>query len=246
MRLKIRLAAGGSLVAMLLLPPAADAADLGGGPSWLPAPTIESVPSLMWMGRYMGINGGYSHGASWTKEDSAQPFNGTATEKFRDRSNGFTGGFQVGYNYQFGNIVAGLEADLNLRDLSSTLTSVSGAATATTTSSYIGTVRPRLGIAAGPFLLYGTAGLAYGSPTTTITGNTGNPLSATNSDMRYGWAAGAGVEYRLDRNWSLKAEYLHTDLGSTAISGVAADGNTYSWNQTLIDNSIRLGINYRF
>lgn len=232
--------------AAVVIPIAVDAADLGGGPLPLPAPTYAGMPELMWMGLYIGANGGYSMGRTWTKEQSALPFDSVALERFRDKSSGFTGGFQLGYNYQIGHVVAGLEADFNYRDWSSTLTSPSGAVTATTSGSFLGTVRPRLGIAAGPFLLYGTAGLAYGSPSTTITGNTGNTLSASNTDVRYGWVAGAGIEYRLDRNWSIKAEYLHTDLGSTAISGVAADGSTYSWNQGFVDNSIRLGINFRF
>jgi outer membrane immunogenic protein len=54
-------------------------------------------------------------------------------------------------------------------------------------------------------------------------------------DSRLGWVAGAGVEYALSKNMSLRLEYLHSDLGA---STNAADH--------LTDNVIRLGINFRF
>ena len=77
----------------------------------------------------------------------------------------------------------------------------------------------------GPLLLYGTGGLAYGNPA----------LFSMTGDSRLGWVAGAGVEYALSKNMSLRLEYLHSDLGA---STNAADH--------LTDNVIRLGINFRF
>jgi outer membrane immunogenic protein len=69
---------------------------------------------------------------------------------------------------------------------------------------------------------------------------------------RVGWTAGAGVEYALDRNWSVKAEYLYYDLGRTTVlaplvagagAGAGVSGATRAQNN---GNIVRAGINYRF
>jgi opacity protein-like surface antigen len=85
-----------------------------------------------------------------------------------------------------------------------------------------------------------------GNVQTVISGNRGNDLTASNSDWRLDWAAGSGVEYALACNWSLRAEYMHIDLGRGDFSGVALDTNTYAWRDRLPDNVLRLGVNYRF
>ena len=224
----------------------ARAADLGGYPPPPQPALVDTRPALLWSGLYLGLNAGASFSRDFTREVSTNPYDGMDPEHFRSRTSGFTGGGQIGYNYQAGHLVLGLEADFNYVDLSRTVTSRSGAVTTDVSGSFVGTVRPRLGLAFGPVLLYGTGGLAYGSVDTTITGNTGNALTAANSDTRLGWVAGAGIEYALDRNWSIRAEYLHTDLGHVDISGVALDNNTYVWRDHLTDNVLRLGVNFRF
>jgi outer membrane immunogenic protein len=98
--------------------------------------------------------------------------------------------------------------------------------TSSASPGWVGTLRPRLGYAMGPLMIYGTGGLAYGNPAlTTLSG----------SDFRVGWTAGAGVEYQLYKNVGLRLEYLHTDLGQST--------NT---PDHLTDNVVRLGINFRF
>ena len=220
----------------------AHAADLGGYPSPPPPAYIDSRPALMWTGLYVGLNGGYSSSRDFTREDSALPYNGVAPERLHSRTSGFTGGGQIGYNYQMGHFVVGVEADFNYVDLSRTKTSLSGVVTEDISGNFIGTVRPRVGVAFGPALLYATGGLAYGSVDATIAGNTANTLIASNTGMRVGWAAGAGTEYALNRNLSLRLEYLHTDLGGADLSGA----NTYAWHDHLTDNVVRLGVNFRF
>jgi outer membrane immunogenic protein len=224
----------------------AHAADLGGYAPPPPPAYIDARPALMWTGFYVGLNAGYSWSRDFAGEDSLFPYNGIAPERLHSRTSGFTGGGQIGYNYQMGHVVVGVEADFNYVDLSRTKTSLSGAVTENISGNFIGTVRPRVGVAFGPALLYATGGLAYGSVDTTITGNTANTLSASDTGMRVGWAAGAGAEYALNRNLSLRLEYLHTDLGRANLSGVALDTNTYSWHDHLTDNVVRLGVNFRF
>ena len=228
-----------------LLATSARGADLGGyapPPQSMPA----DLPPLMWTGLYVGLNGGYAGSRDVTREVSATPYDGLNLEHFGSRTSGFTGGAQIGYNYQLGHVVLGVEADFNYLDFSRSVNSPSAAVTESVSGSFVGTVRPRVGLAFGPALFYATGGLAYGSVDTTITGNTANTLSASNTDMRVGWAAGGGVEYALGRHWSLRAEYLHTDLGRADTSGTALDTNTYAWRNHLTDDAVRLGINFRF
>jgi outer membrane immunogenic protein len=218
----------------------AHAADLGGYAPPPPPTSIDSRPALMWTGLYVGLNAGHYSSRDFTGEDSVFSYNGVALEHLHSRTSGFTGGGQIGYNYQMGHFVVGIEADFNYVDLSRTKTFLSGAMTEDISGNFIGTLRPRVGVAFGPALLYATGGFAYGSVDTTITGNTANTLSASNTGMRVGWAAGAGAEYALNRNLSLRLEYLHTDLGRADLSGVALDASTYAWHDHLTDNVVRL------
>jgi outer membrane immunogenic protein len=91
---------------------------------------------------------------------------------------------------------------------------------------WFGTVRGRFGYAAGPVLVYATGGLAYGEvkrsgnvvgQTNFVLGGTVNSFagSYSASSTKAGWTLGGGVEGQLTRNWSVKAEYLYMDLGST-------------------------------
>jgi len=180
----------------------ASAADLGAtGPTLLKFD--ELTPAPIWTGVYLGVNGGFSISDAGT-------------------ANSFVGGAQIGYNYQKGHLVFGIEADLAYDNyLTSSVTSA-------TSTAWVGSVRPRLGYAMGPLLFYGTGGLAYANV------NLSN-FTMSNADLRLGWTAGAGIEYMLYRNLSLRLEYLHTDLGPSTNS-----------SDHLTDNVVRLGINFRF
>ena len=225
--------------------PSAFAADLGGAP---PPPVIydDTRPALLWQGLYVGANIGFDRSRDHVRETSATPYNGLDFERARAHSNGFTGGGQIGYNAQFGNIVVGVEADINGVDGGRSGTSRTGAVSVDTQQDYLGTVRARLGYAAGPWLFYGTGGLAYGDVTTTVTGNTFNPLSTSTSETKVGWAAGAGIEYAMSRNWTIRTEYLHTDLGRTDLTTTGLDGNTYTWRDRTTSDAVRFGLNYKF
>ena len=171
-------------------------------------------------------------------------------QRTADRSSGFIGGGQFGYNYQFSHVfVAGFEADIQgLSGAHKRSSSVipllggeeAGIASVVTNSattrdlSYLGTLRARIGVLAVPsFLLYATGGLAYGgvkSDTTiaqSVT-NTDRPppstlTSGSFSGTRVGYVVGGGGEWMLSANWSAKLEYLHYDLGSAtyATGGLA-------------------------
>ena len=66
--------------------------------------------------------------------------------------------------------------------------------------------------------------------------------------MQVGWVAGAGVEYALADNWSIKGEALAYDLGSRQVSGPFLNDSTvppriYGWNVDNMGTTIRISLN---
>ncbi|MGC1253461.1 MAG: outer membrane beta-barrel protein, partial [Xanthobacteraceae bacterium] len=101
-------------------------------------------------------------------------------------------------------------------------------------------------------LLYGTAGLAYGgvkdSATLVFSAPADGNYAGANSETRVGWTAGAGAEYALAANWSMKFEYLFVDLGKTNVQILdptrPGQYMTYAFREQ--DNVFRVGLNYKF
>ncbi len=244
-----------SCAALALCAGSAFAADLpshkGPAPAYLPPP-----PPPLWTGFYVGLNAGYTFGGSNVVNTAAFPAfpfpplgnvvpytfasAGLATTSLGAKNDGFIGGGQIGYNWQWSpSIVFGVEADIQGIAGSRRSASAFGVAapiageqiiSGTTVSrslDYLGTVRGRIGWLFTPTLLvYGTGGLAYGG----VTANTGifqqiqgapavlNPWFGAGafSDTRVGWTAGGGLEWMFWPNWSAKVEYLYYDLGTVS------------------------------
>ncbi len=113
---------------------------------------------------------------------------------------------------------------------------------------YVGTVRGRFGFAWDRFWFYGTGGLAYGdvdiSASSTL--SNGSVYYGSKSSTKVGWTAGAGVEYALTNNITIRGEYLYYDLGKSKAS--VYDNGTYIGSAKAdINGSIaRAAINYKF
>ncbi len=157
-----------------------------------------------------------------------------------DRDASWLAGAVAGYNWQRGAFVFGFEGDLSATGLKSEVTGsftnpfnnnfVYPSGDAFARVDWYGTVRARAGWAVGSFLLYGTGGLAYGN--VSLTNNYGlgtfgqnlaiGPLNAQTSSVRFGWVAGAGVEYLVNRNLSINFEYQYVDLGFVSLAGLSA------------------------
>ena len=180
---------------------------------------------------------------------------------FNESTNGFIGGGQVGYNWQFRHAVVGIETDFQYLSNSQNTTLFAlppGNVGPTFHDSvqWLGTVRGRAGLAIDDVLTYVTAGLAYGRARHTIVDqffnvNPNFDLSST----KVGFTAGAGAEYALDPRWSVKAEVLYVDLGknSATITGTAQStppGNpTTATGRFDINDTmwiVRAGVNYKF
>ncbi|MCR4520168.1 MULTISPECIES: outer membrane protein [Bosea] len=177
---------------------AASAADLPSRKGPVVAPVY--VPAFTWTGFYVGANAGYG----WGNVNA----NGFANVGDLD---GFVGGGQVGYNYQMGQFVVGLEADLQAADLSSG----NNLGLINVKTDYFGTVRARVGVAFDRFMPYITGGWAYGNVKTSI------PGIGFSSDRSHtgGYAVGAGLEYAVTNNIIAGVEYLYVDLGEKNILG---------------------------
>jgi iron complex outermembrane receptor protein len=220
-------------------------------PIFTKAPFTKAPPAVItepvdWTGVYVGANAGFSFGGSeWS--DSVT---GTSSGNFG--TSGFVFGGTLGANYQVGSLVFGVEGDGDWADASGhgtfTNTSTSGlcAGGCLTKNTWLATVRGRAGYAFDRFLVYGTAGAAFGDVRANFTDD---PVS---SATKAGWTAGGGVEFALDRNWSAKAEYLFVDLGNgscmVACAIVNANGPPLIPGVAVrFDESlIRAGIDYRF
>ena len=174
------------------------------------------------------------------------------------RASSWVAGGQLGYDWQYGAFVYGLEADLSGINLKSEMNGgVTGAfpASASTTAKvdWYGTVRGRLGWAAGPWLLYGTGGLAYGKVELNSSFNVAFPpspasLSSRTSPVKTGWVAGGGLEYMLRPNLTLNLEYQYVDLGTVSLADPAPATVTLSQsaNAHAQFSVVTAGLSWRF
>jgi outer membrane immunogenic protein len=212
---------GFAAAALALAPLAAQAADL---PAYK-APVYTAPAYANWTGFYLGLNAGYGFG----KSDWDVPAVSTSPK-------GALFGGTVGYNFQTGTWVWGVEGDFDVSTMKGS-TDCAGA-TCETKDSWLGTARARLGYAGwNNWLPYFTGGLAMGNI------KASNSALSDASKTRLGWTAGLGLEYALVANWSVKAEYLYVDLGKFDC-GIACGATTD--DVSFKANLVRLGVNYRF
>jgi len=194
-----------------------------------PPPVTVVAPPYNWTGFYVGINGGGGFGHS----DINNGFGSSGL----DVSGGLVGG-TLGYNYQTGPWVFGIEGDGGWSGIQGSTNGVAcPTGSCSVNNNWLATVRGRVGYAYDRFLPYITGGAAFGDIDMTPAGLTGN------SDTKVGWTVGGGIEAALSGPWTAKLEYLYVDLGDASCSaancGVAT---TTSFNA----NIVRAGINYRF
>jgi outer membrane immunogenic protein len=158
----------------------ANAADLGRRPVYKAPPAVALVPTFNWIGLYLGGHLGYG----WGPTSNAMSGDANIGEflitghhivpaSLSTNRTGVLGGAQIGYNYQLGAIVVGLEADIagaDLTDKSSAILSrtfgdntLAFQTSLETKNNWVGTARGRVGFL--PFerlLVYFTGGAAFG------------------------------------------------------------------------------------
>jgi outer membrane immunogenic protein len=229
------------------LPPMAPAP-----PARAPATYIPSTAPVLynWGGIYFGINGGYGFGSggfggsSWTFPAGTTLISGCATG-CTTGSFGTDGGIvgsTFGANFQSGQFVFGLEADIDWSDIyGSTSSSATVCPGCKTTNDWLGTVRLRGGFALDRALFFVSGGGAFGDIKSSLPAPLGG---GSNDSTEFGWAAGTGVEVALDQNWTSKIEYLYVDLsnGSCTTACFSPPAAAVSFSTSLV----RGGINYKF
>ena len=217
------------------------AADLPLAPAYQAA-VVPPVPVYTWTGIYLGVNGGYGFG-----QQTPGSLFGDSFSAFNYNANGWLGGLTAGAQLQNGHTLLGLEADIawaHINGSSNGTISFNGApigtATLSSTLSSISTARARVGYALENWLFFATGGLAVTNETSALTGPVGfacgtgafnSPPCSSLATLHLGLAAGAGVEYGITPNLSAKGEWIWVGAGA---------GNT------LKDNLLRLGLNWRF
>lgn len=203
------------------------------------------VVARNWTGFYLGGNVGSGTG----RDRSSLVAPGVANEQFNLSPDGINGGVQGGYNWQAGNWVYGVEADIQASSQKDNKTTVAlGGIAYEQKLPWFGTVRGRLGYSVGQTLFYATGGYAYGSVKTKLN-VVGGAEVANFSKTQDGYAVGGGIEtpFKLlglfGPQWTSKTEYLYVDLGS---SSNAIAGTPLVSTSSVTEHIFRTGLNYNF
>lgn len=225
-------------------------------PAKAPAMMAAAPPAYYnWSGFYIGANAGYS----WNRTDIDYYFpDPTFLNSRRHNGDSFIGGGQIGYNWQTGPIVFGIEIDAAWRGggEGSTFAFANGIdfTDFNTDHHFLATFRPRLGFAANNFLFYVTGGAALGGVEHSYTERRPSVAGASRTivldDSRWGWTAGGGIEAGFGQ-WSVGLEYLYVDLGDETIAAPAAvlGGVAFPPSAVTFDDRshiLRAKLNYRF
>ena len=210
---------------------------------------------MNWTGFYAGVH----LGGGWSNDRWSDPFastlsatDGVNAAGFGDITHGTgpLGGAGMGFNWQLGSLVFGLEANASGADLHGENTCFSGLGgfNCQRVVNALGTFTARAGYAWDRTLFYAKGGGAWADTTYDINANT-NALkfgtSSTHADQT-GWTIGGGVEYALTDHWSVLVEYDHMSLPgrNVAFPTVETIGDTAIAIGQRID-LFKLGLNYK-
>ncbi len=225
----------------------------------LPLKASETAPPYSWTGFYAGAHLDYQAGQSRWSESRFGAFGEFDLGKGYGFSSG-TGSYAIGFQGRYDHMdashhVFGLEGDIwfpNSVSGNQTFTRAAvGSVTYSETVQFAGTLRGRLGYAAGNWLFYLTGGFAWsfdqfdrtqgtaGPPTNNATAGTEEIQSLV---PRYGGAVGAGADVALNDKWSARVEYLFIDYANRDVAFPAAAEH---FNSSVALQTIRIGLDYK-
>ena len=239
---------------------APQAADL---PARIPlkaAPVPAATPS--WTGAYIGLFAGYG----WGDAKATAPFDANTGffynfngAPYGSDVDGFFGGGTLGYNWQSGALVFGVEGEVGYLGLKGSAIEPNDLPNTTDTrtrfkSDLYGAIYGRLGIAHGNALIYGKGGVAFLDaeastidPCANVPGCGTTTLTMTGDKVMVGWSAGAGIEWMFGSGWSAKAEYAYFDFGKINVAGPSSvAGEFYRQTIDVTAHTTKVGLNYRF
>jgi len=191
------------LIALGMASAPASAADLAARPVYTKAPPPMVQAVYDWSGFYIGINGGWAQ----TNDRRSDPVFGLIGDSSPD---GGTVGGQVGYRWQSGPWVFGLEAQGNWADLSGSTVNLLGLPGDAVRSKMdaFGLFTGQVGYAWNNVLLYAKGGAAVTDRNYEFT-TAGLTTASTGYETRWSPTVGAGIEFGFASNWSLGVEYNH-------------------------------------
>jgi opacity protein-like surface antigen/outer membrane receptor protein involved in Fe transport len=203
-----------------------------------------------WTGIYIGADGGYGWVASSGTLTTAA---GAPIAPYDYGVSGTSAGAFIGGDYQFNRFVVGAEGDWQASNLignsqaSSSFgmtagTFPGGPFTVSTTIKDYGSIRARFGVAFDRFLLFGTAGWAWGNPSNAYA-LYGAPPFLTHGGISSGWTAGAGIDYAFTNDVFGRIEYRYTNLGTSSFVSGPTDSADAGHRVPISD--VRAGIAYK-
>jgi outer membrane immunogenic protein len=209
----------------------AHAADLGTrAPAYKAPAPIVVIPD--WAGFYIGVAGGYGFGSTG--------FNNLPTTINNAKPKGGVYGGFVGYNWQFGNVVTGIEGDFSGANLTASSFNFSRQKI-----DELASVRARLGYVLLPNLLvYGTGGGGWDHLTVTTNANNMTIPGVSSSISPFGWVAGGGLEYKVWGPVIARGEYLHYGFGGKGLNNFANANAQPNVSQSV--DLVRGGVSYKF
>jgi outer membrane immunogenic protein len=231
-----------SLAAITMAAAPASAADMA-----VKAPPPAPLPVIYnWSGFYIGANGGW--GQSRNCWDFVDVVGTVFAEGCADRSGGLVGG-QLGYRWQSGGWVFGVEAQGDWADLSHTRVSIINPAFSTRVATDgIGLFTGQIGYAWNAALFYVKGGAAVTSNSYDLLTTLGGVNVASADSTRWGGAIGVGFEYGFAPNWSFGVEYDHLFMGdannSFSVVNPIVAGALNRISQDV--DMVTVRINYRF
>ena len=200
-----------------------------------------------WSGFYIGANGGWgSSHKCWDFVDAAGAF--IASDGCHDATGGVAGG-QIGYRWQAGTWVFGIEGQGNWADLRGS--NVSLADTSLTTESRIdafGLITGQVGYAANNVLFYVKGGAAVTSDRFRVRDTlSGAVIATTADDTRWGGVVGVGLEFGFAPNWTAGIEYDHLFMQDRTHTFTNVDATTFGNERIRQDvDLVTVRVNYKF
>lgn len=200
-------------------------------------PTPEIAPAgLIWTGGYVGLQ----FGGGWSKVDQPYGYFRSDPAAFsQDNANGsgVLGGVHAGYNWQSGSFVFGGEADVDATSIDGD-DGKSGGETNGFKAQWMASVRARAGYAFDRWLIYGTGGYAYLHGKADVR----DPARQQSHSASFnGWTIGAGAEYALTNNITVRGEYRFADFGTKTVAF-----DSYFEDISPQIQAVRIGLSYKF
>jgi opacity protein-like surface antigen len=239
-------------------------------------PSVAPVPVWNWTGFYIGGTMGVASGsfdpttattlthAYFPNSAVVAAVNSAGAQNIKPAN--AASGATAGYNWQSGNIVFGVEADIQAIRLSGGgapaailypgFAPIRFAVASAASANWLFTARPRIGWTYDSWLVYGTAGAAVTNLNAqfTFADDFGASESGILSSTRLGYAVGGGIEAGLWDRWSAKLEYLYVHFNPVSVTstnlilypGFPLPGQPFTHSADLSANIVRIGLNYQF